>query len=152
LSAGIAELSASAREAAQTARIGVDRAADAADRLTKLQASSSKIGLVIGTISTIAEQTNLLALNATIEAARAGEAGRGFAVVAGEVKALAGSTSRATADVTQIITTLQTEIAEVEAAIVAMREVVSDIDSGQATVASVLEEQSELAERFVRMD
>jgi GAF domain-containing protein len=151
LSAGITELSASAEQAAVTARTGVGRAEEATDRLGSLQVSSDRIGQVVGTISSIADQTNLLALNATIEAARAGEAGRGFAVVAGEVKELASSTSKATAEVTETITAIQAEITSVEAAIVAMREVVAEIDRGQAAVASVLREQSELAERFVRM-
>ncbi len=69
--------------------------------IESLAAATQRIDGVLNLIQAIAEQTNLLALNATIEAARAGEAGRGFAVVAHEVKALAGQTAKATAEISQ---------------------------------------------------
>ena len=75
--------------------------------VTKLSEAAKRIGDVIDVISTIAAQTNLLALNAAIEAARAGEAGRGFAVVAAEVKSLAEQTTKATGEVAQQISSIQ---------------------------------------------
>jgi methyl-accepting chemotaxis protein len=68
-------------------------------RMNEVAVTLDTVGTITGTIGKIARQTNLLALNATIEAARAGEAGKGFAIVASEVKQLANSTSKATAEI-----------------------------------------------------
>lgn len=77
------------------------------NHMTMMSSSLENVGNIASVIHGIAKQTNLLALNATIEAARAGEAGKGFSVVASEVKALASSTSEATAQIEETLTEIK---------------------------------------------
>jgi methyl-accepting chemotaxis protein len=142
MNAAIAEIARSATTAATVTAQAVDSAHRASTAIGALGDSSAEIGTIVKVITSIAEQTNLLALNATIEAARAGDAGKGFAVVASEVKDLAQATARATEDIAQRIQTLQGDSTAAAAAITEIDEVISEINSLQATLASAVEEQT----------
>ena len=92
-----------ATSAAAVAQRGGEVVAQVVSTMDEINASSRKIGDIIGTIDGIAFQTNILALNAAVEAARAGEQGRGFAVVAGEVRSLAQRSAEAAREIKALI-------------------------------------------------
>jgi len=94
------QLAAGARDVAAGGGQVVTNAIAAMDRI---EASSQKIGDIVGMIDEIAFQTNLLALNAAVEAARAGDAGKGFAVVAQEVRNLAQRSAQASKEIKGLI-------------------------------------------------
>jgi methyl-accepting chemotaxis protein len=116
----------------------------------ELDEAAARIGDVVKLITDIAEQTNLLALNATIEAARAGDAGRGFAVVAGEVKALAGQTSRATEEIGAQIAGMQRATVRSIEAITEIEHTIREIGNISGAIAAAVTEQGAATSEIAR--
>src|SRR5436190_987002 len=108
-----------------------------------IAAATQRIDGVVALIQTIAAQTNLLALNATIEAARAGDAGRGFAVVAHEVKALAGQTAKATAEISENVSMIQTSTRNSVEAVREIGNAVREINDVTSNIASAIGQQDQ---------
>ncbi|TWC05965.1 methyl-accepting chemotaxis protein [Bradyrhizobium macuxiense] len=142
------ELSASVEEIGRQVKQSsgaVDQAGARTDRsiteIESLAATTQRIDGVLSLIQAIAEQTNLLALNATIEAARAGDAGRGFAVVAHEVKALAGQTAKATAEISENVGLIQASTRNSVAAVREIGQAVREISNVTANIASAIGQQ-----------
>ncbi len=132
----------------QVARLVVEQAAGADERVSALGQSLSRVAAIAQLITGVAAQTKLLALNATIEAVRASEAGAGFAVVAAEVKQLATTTARSTGEITATITVLERDAFAVSSAITAMASGIGAVDLANASLAGVAGEQSELVARL----
>ena len=116
--------------------------ADTAKKVKQLGESSQKISKVVNLIGTFAAQTNLLALNASIEAARAGEEGRGFAVVADEVRSLARQSAKATAEIEQLVASIQSETNEV---VTAMEEGTEQVVTGTQLVEETRQSLNQIA-------
>ncbi|MBT7198291.1 MAG: chemotaxis protein, partial [Nitrospina sp.] len=150
MSASIKEIAHNANQATKVTSDAVQLAETTNKTVTKLGDSSAEIGQVIKVITSIAEQTNLLALNATIEAARAGEAGKGFAVVANEVKELANQTAKATEDISNKISAIQTDTQSAVTAIGEISGVIGQISDISNTIASAVEEQSATTNEITR--
>ncbi|MDQ2081299.1 PAS domain-containing methyl-accepting chemotaxis protein [Xanthobacteraceae bacterium Astr-EGSB] len=142
LVASIGEINHRVTDATKISADAVDQGTRTRAIMTELAAAATRVGEVVGLISTIAGQTNLLALNATIEAARAGEAGKGFAVVASEVKLLATQTAKATEDITRQIDGMQNATEEAVKAIESIAATISHVNDISTTIASAVEEQS----------
>jgi methyl-accepting chemotaxis protein len=141
LAASVEEIGRQVRASAGAVEQTGQRTEKSIAEIESLAAATQRIDGVLTLIQTIAEQTNLLALNATIEAARAGDAGRGFAVVAHEVKALAGQTAKATADISQNVAMIQSSTRN---AVDAVREIggaVREINEVTSAIAGAVGQQ-----------
>ena len=141
LSASIEEIGRQVRHSTNVVEQAGLRTEKSVAEIESLSAATQRIDGVLSLIQAIAEQTNLLALNATIEAARAGEAGRGFAVVAHEVKTLAGQTAKATAEIGQNITMIQTSTRNAVDAVREIGTAVRDINEVTSNIASSVGQQ-----------
>jgi methyl-accepting chemotaxis protein len=111
------------------------------DRIIEIVQQSKSLQEANKIIATIAAATNLLAMNAAIEAAHAGEAGKGFSVVADEIRKLAinssGESSKISAELKQIVKTIDHIVEDSEASMKAFTEVSNRINETEKLVLEV---------------
>ncbi|HVI50900.1 MAG TPA: HAMP domain-containing methyl-accepting chemotaxis protein [Candidatus Sulfotelmatobacter sp.] len=150
LNASIAEISSRVQGSAEIARQASEQASRTNVTVEELSAAAQRIGEVVQLINDIAAQTNLLALNATIEAARAGDAGKGFAVVANEVKHLANQTAKATDEIGQQISSIQSTTANAVSAIREITDSIARINETSSAIAAAVEEQGAATQEIAR--
>jgi methyl-accepting chemotaxis protein len=150
LASSISGISEHARTSQEIAAEASQDALRTTEQVQGLNAAVQKIGDIVVLIEEIASQTNLLALNATIESARAGEAGKGFAVVALEVKGLADQTGRATGEIADHISQVQSATEDVVAAIAHISATISRINGIATAITHAMSEQGAATHEIAR--
>ncbi len=150
LGSSVDEIGRQVQQSAQMSDVAVTEAEKTGKVMQDLAQAASRIGDVVGLISSIAGQTNLLALNATIEAARAGDAGKGFAVVASEVKALATQTAKATEDIESQIGAIQTSTRQAVQVIESVGGQIRKMNDVASSISAAVEEQGVATREIAR--
>ncbi|MEQ9347023.1 MAG: PAS domain-containing methyl-accepting chemotaxis protein [Thalassospira sp.] len=142
MAASISEISRSMTQSQSETERAFDQTETANEMTQRMTGVVDEMGNIVEVIRNIAGQINLLALNATIESARAGEAGKGFAVVANEVKNLANQAARATEDISQEITGIQSISSEVAGALQLIRGSVETVRNDVTNISSAVAQQN----------
>lgn len=135
----------SADGALNTVGNGRTRALEAVEAISRASASAGAVDSVLDGLDKIAFQTRVLAMNAALEAGMAGEAGRGFVVVADLVSALAAraeaESQRAHAQVEATQSDVQLALAAVRGVDTSFTDIVADVETVRAQIASLTEDQ-----------
>lgn len=142
MTATIGEIAANSEKARRITSDATHQATEVSESVGQLGKAAQLIGKVTETISNISAQTNLLALNATIEAARAGAAGKGFAVVANEIKDLAQQTAKATEDIKDKVTGIQSSTSQTIVDIEGISQTIRDVSEIVSSIATAIEQQA----------
>ena len=152
-----------ARESGAEVEHSIEKMAQNAEEIRKLEELTNRIEEIVSLIASIADQTDILSLNAGIEAARAGTYGRGFTVVASEIRKLADRSSRAALEISDCIQSILGTVRRLSLfseegtyLMTALRkgteriqETVSEVSSAADTTVSGIEDLGEGVERAV---